>query len=178
MNCPSRTDDTLDHPGWNQNPPPLSPDTTARNDFNGTANSKAHRKHAASTSSAAGVDDISIKYRPCSPELQGTETETVPDGEVAATTLRGDLPSRASASPRRPFQTILTSSILVCAREVVNLARFIGPVSLSPSPTSTQETMPQMLSLAHPTSIPYYSSFSCRTSSQSSYSPYASSSAQ
>ncbi|KXL41582.1 MAG: hypothetical protein FE78DRAFT_156180, partial [Acidomyces sp. 'richmondensis'] len=127
INCPSRTDDTLEHPGWNQNPPPFSPDTTTRNDFNGTANSKAHRKHAASTGSAAGVDAISIDPRPCSPELQDPEMEKVPDGEVAAAASGGSSPSRASGSPRRPFQTILTSSTLFCAREVAKFARFIGP---------------------------------------------------
>ncbi|KAL5341208.1 ZIP zinc transporter-domain-containing protein [Aspergillus crustosus] len=38
MNCPSRTDDTLPHDGWNQNPPCLAPDLTTRQDLNGIAN--------------------------------------------------------------------------------------------------------------------------------------------
>lgn len=53
--------------------------------------------------------------------------EKVPDGEVAAAASGGSSPSRASGSPRRPFQTILTSSTLFCAREVAKFARFIGP---------------------------------------------------
>lgn len=38
MNCPSRTDDTIEHPGWNQNPPCLAPDLTTRQDLNGISN--------------------------------------------------------------------------------------------------------------------------------------------
>lgn len=38
MNQTSRTDDTLNNPGWNQNPPPLNPDETTREDFNGIVN--------------------------------------------------------------------------------------------------------------------------------------------
>lgn len=40
MNCPSRTDDTLLHDEWNQNPPRLAPDLTTRQDLNGIANAR------------------------------------------------------------------------------------------------------------------------------------------
>ena len=43
MNCPSRTDDTLLHDEWNQNPPRLAPDLTTRQDFNGLANSRENK---------------------------------------------------------------------------------------------------------------------------------------
>lgn len=45
MNCPSRVDETLDHDGWNQNPPPLAADLTTRQDLNGLANSTQRRDH-------------------------------------------------------------------------------------------------------------------------------------
>ena len=38
MNCPSRTDDTTLHPGWNQSPPALAADSTTLADLNGIAN--------------------------------------------------------------------------------------------------------------------------------------------
>ena len=38
MNCPSRTDDTLEHDEWNQNPPLLAPDLTTCQDLNGIVN--------------------------------------------------------------------------------------------------------------------------------------------
>lgn len=40
MNCPSRTDDTLKHAGWNQNPRFFSPELTTRQDLNGIANAR------------------------------------------------------------------------------------------------------------------------------------------
>ncbi|KAJ5959694.1 uncharacterized protein N7479_006844 [Penicillium vulpinum] len=43
MNCPSRTDDTLLHDGWNQNPRFLSPDLTTRQDLNGISNTRENK---------------------------------------------------------------------------------------------------------------------------------------
>ncbi|KAE8354607.1 ZIP zinc transporter-domain-containing protein [Aspergillus coremiiformis] len=44
MNCPSRTDDTLLHVEWNQNPPFLAPDLTTRQDLNGVTNARENRE--------------------------------------------------------------------------------------------------------------------------------------
>ncbi|PIG89404.1 C6 zinc finger domain protein [Aspergillus arachidicola] len=43
MNCPSRTDDTLLHVEWNQNPPFLAPDLTTRQDLNGISNARENK---------------------------------------------------------------------------------------------------------------------------------------
>ncbi|KAB8233203.1 putative plasma membrane zinc ion transporter [Aspergillus alliaceus] len=43
MNCPSRTDDTLLHTEWNQNPPFLAPDLTTRQDLNGISNARENK---------------------------------------------------------------------------------------------------------------------------------------
>lgn len=43
MNCPSRTDEDLVHPDWNQNPPFLPSDLTKREDLNGRVNDRQHR---------------------------------------------------------------------------------------------------------------------------------------
>ncbi|EFR00509.1 zinc-regulated transporter 1 [Nannizzia gypsea CBS 118893] len=43
MNCPSRTDEDLVHPDWNQNPPLLPSDLTKREDLNGRVNDRQHR---------------------------------------------------------------------------------------------------------------------------------------
>ncbi|KAF2257794.1 Zip-domain-containing protein [Lojkania enalia] len=40
MNCPSRTDDSLQRPGWNQNPPCFAADLTTRQDMNGIVNAR------------------------------------------------------------------------------------------------------------------------------------------
>jgi hypothetical protein len=46
MNCPSRTDDTLPHSDWNQNPPFLAPDLTTRQDLNGISNVREFKEGA------------------------------------------------------------------------------------------------------------------------------------
>ncbi|KAJ5478205.1 hypothetical protein N7530_003714 [Penicillium desertorum] len=126
MNCPSRTDDTLENPSWNQSPPPFSPDTTTRNDFNGLANSRVHRRHA-NSANAAGDDPLSIDVRPNSQQDRDPEKEKVPSGEVIAADSGGDTPPRSSGSPRHPFYTSLTSYSLHCARILAKFSRFIGP---------------------------------------------------
>lgn len=127
MNCPSRNDDTLDHPGWNQSPPPFSPDTTTRNDFNGIANSRVHRKLAASTGSTTGDDTMAIDPRPHNLEDQDPANEKTPDCDVIAAASGCEPPSRNSGSPRRPFQSFLSSSTLHCARSLAKFTRFVGP---------------------------------------------------
>jgi metal iron transporter len=126
MNCPSRTDDTLENPSWNQSPPPFSSDTTTRNDFNGLANSRVHRRHA-NSANAAGDDPLSIDVRPNSQQDRDPEKEKVPSGEVIAADSGGDTPPRSSGSPRHPFYTSLTSYSLHCARILAKFSRFIGP---------------------------------------------------
>ncbi|KAJ5297486.1 hypothetical protein PENANT_c005G01878 [Penicillium antarcticum] len=126
MNCPSRTDDTLQNPSWNQSPPPFSPDTTTRNDFNGLANSRVHRRHA-NSANAAGEDTLSIDERPHSVHGRDPEKEKVPSGEVTTALSGGDSPLRTSGSPRRPFLNYFKDSSLNCARSLVKFGRFIGP---------------------------------------------------
>ncbi|KAJ5138818.1 uncharacterized protein N7515_003666 [Penicillium bovifimosum] len=126
MNCPSRTDDTLQHPTWNQSPPPFSPDTTTRNDFSGIANARVHRRHANSANEAddplsIGIPNSSQDHDPGKPKANATS------GEVTAADSGGDSPPRSSGSPRRPFLTCLTSSSVQCARTLAKFGRFIGP---------------------------------------------------
>ena len=125
MNCPSRTDDTLAHPGWNQNPPPFSPDITARNDFNGIANARVHRRND-DTGGTVGSDTMSIDSRPLSQEDQDPCTEKAPHGEVIAAASGGKPPSKTSGSPRR-LQNFVTESTLHCARSLAKFVRFLGP---------------------------------------------------
>jgi metal iron transporter len=45
MNYPSRNDETLGHPGWNQSPSSLTADLTTNEDLNGIANTREHQGH-------------------------------------------------------------------------------------------------------------------------------------
>jgi hypothetical protein len=125
MNCPSRTDDTLAHPGWNQNPPPFNADTTTRNDFNGLANSRVHRRHAASSDTADNA--LSINDRPLNQQDRDPGKEKIPSGEVTAANPGGESPPGSSESPRLPFSDYLKSSTLHCARTLAKFGRFVGP---------------------------------------------------
>ncbi|KAK9360202.1 natural resistance-associated macrophage protein-domain-containing protein [Lipomyces starkeyi] len=59
MNCPSRTDDSLLHPTWNQSPSHLNSDLTTRQDFNGIVNLREQRESGnnAANMPISGVDE-------------------------------------------------------------------------------------------------------------------------
>ncbi|PYH34597.1 NRAMP family metal ion transporter [Aspergillus neoniger CBS 115656] len=127
MNCPSRTDDTLEHPGWNQNPPALNADITTRSDFNGIANSKVHRRHAGGIGGAAGEGIAAMDHRPNSLDGNEPEMEKKTPGEVIAAAPGDQSPRTSSESPRRPFNTSTFSFFLRLAQSIKKFGRFVGP---------------------------------------------------
>ena len=128
MNCPSRTDDDLEHPSWNQNPPSFSPDTTTCNDLNGIANSRVHRKRASNDGRAVGDDTMSIDSRPQSLNEPEPATEKTAGGDVIAAS-GGQPPSKTGRSFRHPFNNdfSFSSTALSWARSLAKFGRFIGP---------------------------------------------------
>lgn len=129
MNCPSRTDDTLENPGWNQNPSPLNADITTRNDFNGITNAREHRKR---TSSLGGVttDNTVSRLSPQPLDNGDTPSEKGPSGEVVPTVSTGELPERNRGSlPRRLFKRLNldTTFFQHVAQKISKYARFVGP---------------------------------------------------
>ncbi|KAJ5082152.1 Zinc/iron permease [Penicillium argentinense] len=58
MNCPSRTDDTLLHDEWNQNPPQLAPDLTTRQDLIGISNARVKRDDEKGSALLEGTLDL------------------------------------------------------------------------------------------------------------------------
>ncbi|KAL4921685.1 natural resistance-associated macrophage protein-domain-containing protein [Aspergillus aurantiobrunneus] len=124
MNCPSRTDDTLQHPGWNQNPPPLNADATTREDFNGMANSTVHRGRT----SGVGDGGISVTERPSlTPDRDEPDPKTGATGG-AVSAFSGHQPERNSDSPRRPFLPLPVSSFSArILQSIVKFSRFVGP---------------------------------------------------
>jgi hypothetical protein len=88
MNCPSRTDDTLLHCKWNQNPPSLAPDLTTRQDFNGITNARVYR-------SGSGLDAASLTSwddTQTMPERQNTPTGNESKSLGASLTPSGMFP--------------------------------------------------------------------------------------
>ncbi|GAB1192274.1 hypothetical protein APSETT444_001463 [Aspergillus pseudonomiae] len=127
MNCPSRTDDTLDHPGWNQNPSDLNADVTTRNDFNGIANSKVHREHASGAGATMGESIATVEPQLHGRDRNDTESEKKMPGEVVSAASGYQPPERNSRSPRHSFKTPIKSSFLRMAQSIVKFARFVGP---------------------------------------------------
>lgn len=85
MNCPSRTDDTLEHDEWNQNPPPLAPDLTTGQDLNGIVNAREDKDERAGSSGL---------YRDCKWEYSQLLKEfdkggSLPFGNETSLTLSG-----------------------------------------------------------------------------------------
>ncbi|KAL6234819.1 hypothetical protein BDW75DRAFT_251284 [Aspergillus navahoensis] len=127
MNCPSRTDDTLEHPGWNQNPPPLNADATTREDFNGMANSKVRRGHLAGVGQGGGISVIESP----SPVPDSRDEPALKAGTTggAVSAYSGRQPERNSDSPRRSFLSFPRISTIPSRvlQSLVKFSRFVGP---------------------------------------------------
>ncbi|EAW08982.1 putative plasma membrane zinc ion transporter [Aspergillus clavatus NRRL 1] len=84
MNCPSRTDDTLLHCDWNQNPPSLAPDLTTRQDLNGISNARVHK------SGGLAVDSLTcLQTTQCLSSRPKTLEKVKADQQGASLTLSG-----------------------------------------------------------------------------------------
>ncbi|EED24396.1 transporter protein smf2 [Talaromyces stipitatus ATCC 10500] len=120
MNQPSRTDDALDHPGWNQNPPPLNADATTRNDFNGIVNLRDRRNHSLqTTTSPDGVARIEV--------VPPNPNETVPSKAAVETSQKGVLATTMSTPQTRSKALTISVSVPSFLRPIVKFASFIGP---------------------------------------------------
>lgn len=130
MNCPSRTDDTLEHPDWNQNPSRLSADTTTRNDFNGTANSKVHRRRASGVGGAVGDGTMLIESQQQNQRQSDADNEkhTTTGEVVSAASGPCKQPETDSGSPRRSLNNFFCASFFQhFARSLAKFGRFVGP---------------------------------------------------
>ncbi|KAK4119635.1 Zip-domain-containing protein [Parathielavia appendiculata] len=85
MNRPSRTEDDLEHPTWNQNPPFLAPDLTTRQDLNGIANAREHRHGCTGPGNRGGF--LNDEKQACEIRL-GDYDRVSPNGSPLATSDR------------------------------------------------------------------------------------------
>ncbi|PYH45268.1 NRAMP family metal ion transporter [Aspergillus saccharolyticus JOP 1030-1] len=127
MNCPSRTDDTLEHPDWNQNPSALNADVTTRSDFNGLANSKVHRRHASGMGGTTEEGISPMDHRPHSLDGNETEIEEKCPGGVVSVAPGDHIPGGNSGPPCRSLKSTLRSYPAHVAQSLVKFGRFIGP---------------------------------------------------
>lgn len=140
MNCPSRTDETIEHEGWNQNPSRLAADLTTRQDLNGIANSRAQRGHVLDTTGLAEgpvVDDNHVADLPsvsrgkgCEPnadsdrKLQPLKESAFDDAPGPSNPPRSLMPTRGSNSPwMRRVGFFARRNLQV----LIKYSKFIGP---------------------------------------------------
>lgn len=119
MNCPSRTDEILDHPGWNQNPAALAADLTVREDLNGIANLREQRGHRATPETK--VPDVQTFNREPEPSvpLPVAENGMWSAGESHATPVLNKWSNRARDG--------LPRSLGKAWDAFVKFTRFVGP---------------------------------------------------
>lgn len=128
MNCPSRTEDDLDHPGWNQNPPTLAADLTTRQDLNGIVNTRTQldTERDVKEDDSDKVDDGRPKDWPaCSippPAASGGRTYS------GRPTIQREQSTRRCA--QAAFQSRFwktPSSLQHLGRILVKYSKFVGP---------------------------------------------------
>lgn len=119
MNQTSRTDDTLHHPGWNQNPPPLNADETTRQDLNGIANAREQRDH---TLLATGPGDGSLQsdILPVPQDRDDRPDRKESTGLVLAASAADQPADRSKA-------LTVHCSVPWFLRPLVKFAAFVGP---------------------------------------------------
>ena len=129
MNCPSRPDPDLDHPGWNQNPSSLAADVTTRQDLNGIVNSRTKLDTDCTLVDEAEneVEDGHAKDRPPNAHLPLASCGDLPDHEPPTETRKTgirtigllgnpDLPSWKAYTSLQRFGQIL-----------IKFGKFVGP---------------------------------------------------
>ncbi|BCS24222.1 uncharacterized protein APUU_40666S [Aspergillus puulaauensis] len=100
MNCPSRTDDTLLHCDWNQNPPFLAPDLTTRQDLNGISNARELKDAGVMGPSRICLDDADS---PITRKLESDESRHMP---LRASLTQSGRPTDRDGIPRSAFNTL------------------------------------------------------------------------
>ncbi len=141
MNCPSRTDEDSDHPGWNQNPSALAADITTREDLNGIANSRVQRD--GSIESRIEADAIRVtnypQHEPSRPtkidelgkSVRGgatvTEGDATPAGSVADKKTK-DVSLDRKVGDRRYDGLYGTKGFVTSiGRVLAKFGKFVGP---------------------------------------------------
>ena len=132
MNCPSRTDESLENEGWNQNPSQLAADLTTRQDMNGMVNLRTVQSSDSCISNDQ-PDEIQdgISNRPLSKHKYGNYLDNGKGKPVSEVHEMPVVSGNSSGSNRffsaRTGQSKLKCYILHAGRVMAKFSRFIGP---------------------------------------------------
>jgi metal iron transporter len=125
MNYPSRNDETLDHPDWNQSPSSLTADLATNEDLNGIANLREN--HSDGGAIEAHGTDLRPSTSGVGPGVPISKDNRLGDtsaSQVIATT--GPWLSFSRLDSKR-CQELFIESATKAGKVVVKFARFIGP---------------------------------------------------
>ncbi|CAG7926618.1 unnamed protein product [Penicillium olsonii] len=126
MNCPSRTDDTLKHAGWNQNPRFFAPELTTRQDLNGIANAREIEVDGNGPNLLHGSSNW-IE----TPSLEEKDTgNALASGREASLTLSGRLASHNTKSSLAHTRLGSTDDVLPTYQSIKDWALWILSVLL------------------------------------------------
>jgi metal iron transporter len=125
MNYPSRNDETLDHPDWNQSPSSLTADLTTNEDLNGIANLRENHS-----------DGGAIKVN--ATDLRPSTSGVGPGVPMSKDKRSGDTSASKAIATTRPWLSFsrldskrchewFIESATKAWKVVVKFARFIGP---------------------------------------------------
>lgn len=134
MNCPSRPDNTEDHPDWNQNPQDLNSDLTTRADLNGIVNLREQRELDSSLDNDQQEQIQVVQTLPVdSHGAKSAKTPAVKVESVAHEPATATTTNVATASSSTDFQrprSALAFSTWAVKKGITTLqkyARFVGP---------------------------------------------------
>ncbi|KAF3394674.1 Zinc-regulated transporter 2 [Penicillium rolfsii] len=136
MNCPSRTDDTLEHDEWNQNPPLLAPDLTTCQDFNGMVNVRENQDDGGNSSRL----NRGFQWKDVPPFKETEKGNSLPSGRGMTLTLSGHpAPFKAGSQANQedqyssnltPYQTIKSWALwllsVLCASVLISSSKVSG----------------------------------------------------
>ncbi|KAL8687203.1 MAG: hypothetical protein Q9218_006558 [Villophora microphyllina] len=131
MNCPSRTDESEERSGWNQNPPSLSADLTTRADLNGIANLRTHRNVDFVSHGPSQMDSwIELSEQDTPQRIHPTKpTRHVADGSQGSDDTKTSASYRTANSQNLPntWRHYWLRYLRRLARMLIKFSKFIGP---------------------------------------------------
>lgn len=132
MNCPSRTDESLENEGWNQNPSQLAADLTTRQDMNGMVNLRTVQSSDSCISNdQPDENQDGLSNRPLSNHKDRNYLDEGKGKPVSEVHEMPVVSGNSSGSNRffsaRTRQSKLKSYISHAGRVMVKFSRFIGP---------------------------------------------------
>lgn len=130
MNCPSRTDELLEHDGLNQNPSGLSADLTTRQDLNGIVNRRTGQDsgiEADDTRTDAQIDGADDYHRVSEKGANGVSSGNLTSLRIPSSDGSSGSSMQNPNAFKYGLQRRLFDPLLQVGKAVAKFGKFIGP---------------------------------------------------